>query len=104
MGPNLKVKFTKSITLLARLDHDKHGDPQTLEEWTFEVGEELEVGSIDWSEPMRVRKAKKQTCEARFAKLNIPEQKGYVWMAPPDSFEVIDTGDSSCFHPASDIH
>lgn len=85
MGPNLKVKFTKSITLLARLEHDMYGDPHVLEEWTFDVGEELEVSSIDWSGPMKVRKGKKRA-EARFAKLNIEEQKGYVWMVPDDAF------------------
>jgi hypothetical protein len=82
----MKVKFTKSITLLARLDHDFYGDPMTSEEWTFDEGEELEVSSIDWSEPMKVRKGKKRTVEARFAKLNIEEQKGYIWMVPEDCF------------------
>jgi hypothetical protein len=85
----LRVKFTKSITLLARLDHDKYGDPHTLEEWTFDEGEELEISSLDWSEPMKVRKAKKRTEEARFAKLNIEEQRGYVWMVPADAFVLL---------------
>ncbi len=83
------VKFIKSITLLARLNHDINGDPQTLEEWTFDIDEELEVSSIDWSAPMKIRKGKKRTTEARFGKLNIEEQKGYVWMAPEDCFTIL---------------
>lgn len=73
----MKVKFTKSITLLARLDHDKYGEPQTSEEWTFDEGEEINISSIDWSAPMKLRKGKKRTVEARFGKLNIEEQKGW---------------------------
>jgi hypothetical protein len=86
---DVRVKFNRSITLLARLDHDKYGDPHTSEEWTFEAGEEIDVSSIDWSAPMKVRHGKNRTGEARFAKLNIEEQRGYVWMVPEDVFVIL---------------
>jgi hypothetical protein len=85
----VRVKFIKSITLLARLDHDRFGDPQTSEEWTFEEGEEIDISSIDWSAPMKVRKGKKQTVESQFGKLNIEELKGCIWMVPEDAFVIL---------------
>jgi hypothetical protein len=62
---------------------------QTRFPWVFWNGKELDVDSIDWSESLTARKGKKRTEEARFAKLNITKQKGYVWMVPPDGFVIL---------------